>query len=103
MHFIVRAIFTDDAARVRERPADAFGAYLRDAAGHPDVIVHHGGPTLGDDGEADDGLVLVVEAPSPDAVRAFVADSPYGAAGLLAETRVRRWNWLTGRPGQASG
>ena len=101
MHFIVRAIYTEDTGRVRERPADAFAAYLHDSARHPDVIVHHGGPTLGDDGETADGLVLVVEAPSPGAVQAFVAGSPYGAAGLLAETRVRRWRWLTGRPGQA--
>ena len=99
MHFVVRAIYTEDTGRVRERPADMFAAYLHDTARHPDVIVHHGGPTLGDDGETADGLVLVVEAPSPDAVRAFVAGSPYGAAGLLAETRVRRWSWLTGRPG----
>ena len=99
MYFIVRATYTEDTERVRERPEDAFAAYLHDAARHPDVTVHHGGPTLGEDGETADGLVLVVEAPSPDAVRAFVAGSPYAAAGLLAETRVRRWNWLTGRPG----
>ncbi len=67
------------------------------------VVDNHGGPTLGDDGETADGLVLVVEATSPDAVRAFVAGSPYGATGFLAETRVRRWDRLTGRPGQASG
>ena len=99
MYFIVRATYTEDTERVRERPEDAFAAYLHDAARHADVIVHHGGPTLGEDGETADGLVLVVEAPSSDAVRAFVAGSPYAAAGLLAETRVRRWNWLTGRPG----
>ena len=99
MHFIVRAIYTEDTGRVRERPMDAFAAYVHDTARHPGVIVHHGGPTVGDDGETADGLVLVVEAPSADAVRAFVAGSPYGAAGLLAETRIRRWNWLTGRPG----
>ena len=99
MYFIVRAIYTEDSGRVRERPADAFAAYLHDTARHPDVIVHHGGPTLGDDEETADGLVLVVEAPSPGAVRTFVAGSPYATTGLLAETRVRRWNWLTGRPG----
>ena len=99
MYFIVRATYTEDTEQVRERPSDAFAAYLHDTARHPDVTVHHGGPTLGADGATADGLVLVVEAPSPDTVRAFVAGSPYAAAGLLAETRVRRWNWLTGRPG----
>ena len=103
MHFMVLATFIEDTERVRERPADAFGAYLHDQSRHPDVIVHHGGPTLGDDGETADGVLLVVEAPSLGAARALVADSPYGEAGLLAEIRVRAWSWLTGRPGRASG
>ena len=41
-----------------------------------------------------------LEAPSLDVARAFVADSPFGKAGVLAEFRVRPVNWLTGRPEQ---
>lgn len=85
--------------QARERESDAFTAYLQDRGRHPDVLVHQGGPTLGDDGETVNGLLLVVEAPSLDAARAFVADSPYGQAGLLTECHVRPWSWLTGRPG----
>lgn len=99
MHFVVFASIRGGMEQARQRQSDAFGAYLHDGARHPAVTVHHGGPTLGDDGETVNGLCLVVEAPSLDAARAFVADSPYGRADLLAESHVRPWNWLTGRPG----
>ncbi len=98
MHFIVFATIREEMEQARERQSDAFAAYLRDRTRHPDVAVHHGGPTLGDNGEAVNGLCLVVEAPSLDAARAFVAASPYGQADLLAESNVRPWKWLTGRP-----
>ena len=38
------------------------------------------------------------EAPSLDVERAFVADSPFGKAGVLAESQVRPVNRVTGRP-----
>lgn len=85
--------------RVRSETQDMFRAYLRDHPAHPDVVVHHGGPTLGDDGETPGGLLLVAEAPSVDAVRAFLADSPFAAAGVFGECEVRAWDWYTGRPG----
>jgi len=44
-------------------------------------------------------LLLVLEAPSLDAARAFLADSPYAEAGIFAHSHIRAWNWLTGRPG----
>ena len=99
MYFIVFATIGEEMKQARERQSEAFAAYLHDGGSHPDVVVHQGGPTLGDDGETINGLCLVVEAPSLDAARAFVADSPYGQADILAESHVRRWNWLTGRPG----
>ena len=64
----------------------------------PTWTLLHGGTTLDDDGETVNGLLLVVEAPSLGAARAFVAESPYGRAGLLADADVRPWNWMTGRP-----
>ena len=99
MYFVVFATHREEMGQERHRLRDGFAAYLQDHANHPDVIVHHGGPTLGDDGESVNGLLLAVEAPSLEAARAFVADSPYGQAGLFAESHVRQWNWLTGRPG----
>ena len=99
MYFVVFATHREGMGQERLRLRDGFAAYLHDHPDHPGVIVHHGGPTLGDDGETVNGLLLAVEAPSLEAARAFVADSPYGQAGLFAESHVRPWNWLTGRPG----
>ena len=83
----------------RSRLADAFGDYVHDPTHHPNVTVHHGGPTLGESDDSVTGLLLVLEAPSLEAARAFVADSPYSKTGIFAECHIRAWNWLTGRRG----
>ena len=97
MHFMVFANFNEE--RTPQRPEDAFAAYVRDRDRHPDVKLLHGGPTRDDGGEAVNGMLMVVEAPSIDAVRAFVAESPFGQTGLLDALTVRPWEWMTGRPG----
>ena len=73
----------------------AFIDYLRN---HPGVVVHNGGPTLDDDSQSIVGLLLILEAPSLEAARAFLADSPYGKADVFADTQFRPWEWRTGRP-----
>ncbi|MDE0105718.1 MAG: YciI family protein [Bryobacterales bacterium] len=98
MYFAVFATHKQEMGQQRSRLADAFAAYVHDPTRHADVTVHHGGPTLGEDGETISGLLLVLEAPSLDAARAFVSESPYAHAGILAASHVRAWNWLTGRP-----
>ena len=62
------------------------------------VSLHHAGPTLADNGETINGSLVVVEAPSLEAVRAFITDHPLNKAGRLAECQVRPWDWRTGRP-----
>ena len=96
----VAAFITDKpgTTQVRSETQDTFRAYLRDHPGHSDVVVHHGGPTLAEDGTPM-GLLLVAEAPSVDAVRAFLNDCPYAEAGVIGECDVREWDWFTGRPG----
>lgn len=78
---------------------NAFADYLRDHPGHPGVVVHNGGPTLSDDSQTPVGTLLIVEAPSLQAARDFVADSPYGKGDVIAESEVRPLDWRTGRPG----
>ena len=78
---------------------DAFIEYLRNHPDHPGVAVNNGGPTLSDDSESIIGLLLTIDAPSLEAARAFLADSPYGKADVFAETQFRPWEWRTGRPG----
>ena len=99
MHFVVFATHKQEMGQERSRLADAFGDYVHDPSHHPNVTVHHGGPTLGESDDTVTGLLLVLEAPSLDAARAFVADSPYSRTGIFAECHIRAWNWLTGRRG----
>ena len=99
MYFVVFATDREGMGGERRRLSDSFAAYLHDEARHPDVIVHQGGPTLGADEETANGLCLVLEAPSLEAARKCVSDSPYGQADLFAECHVRQWTWMTGRPG----
>ena len=97
----VAAFVTDKPgmAQTRSGLREAFVMYLSTHPDHPEVVVHHAGPTLGDDGESITGLLMVMEAPSLDAAHAFLADSPYAKADLFAESDVRAWDWTTGRPG----
>lgn len=78
---------------------NAFADYLVNHPDHSDVVVHNGGPTLSNDLQGPVGTLLIVEAPSLEAVRAFVADSPYGKGDVFAECEVRPLDWRTGRPG----
>ena len=89
-----------EAAQARSESQEAFRRYLHSHPAHPDVVVHHAGPTLADDDESIVGLLLVMEAASLDAARAFLDDSPYATADVFAECELREWDWLTGRPGQ---
>ena len=98
MYFAIFATDKPGTADVRSKHAQAFHEYLHDHPDHPEVVLHHGGRILADDAETPIGLQLAIEAPSLEAARAFVADSPYGRADLFAELHVRPWNWITGRP-----
>ncbi len=99
MYFAVFATDKPGAAQQRSDLQPGFIAYLRDHPGHPDVTVHNGGPLLAEDGASMVGTLLTVEAPSREAVQAFMAGSPYGEAELFANVQIRQWDWATGRPG----
>ena len=99
MYFVVFATHKEEMGQERLQLQDAFAAYLHDVTQHPDVTVHHGGQTLSESEQIVTGFVLVIEAPSLEVAQAFVAGSPYAQAGTFAESHIRPWNWLTGRPG----
>ena len=99
MFYVVSATHKAEMAQERLRLQEAFAAYLHDPTHHPDVTIHHGGQTLSESDRSVTGFVLVLEAPSIEVARAFVAGSPYAEAGTFAESDVHPWNWLTGRPG----
>lgn len=98
MHFAVFGTDKLGMAAVRATHFDAFRDYLHDHPDHPDVVLRHGGPTLSEDGTTMTGTLLVIEAPSLEAARAFVEDSPFGRLNLYGDLHVRPWQWLTGKP-----
>ena len=76
MYAVVLATIKDGKGQARQERSDAFGCYLGDQDRHPGVTLCHGGPTLADGGETANGLMLVVEALSLEAARAFIAGTP---------------------------
>ena len=99
MYYVVFATHKPGQVQTGGELQNAYADYLRDHPGHSGVTVRHGGPTLSDDSETPVGTLLIVEAPSLEAVRSFVADSPYGKGDVFAECAVRPLDWRTGRPG----
>ena len=64
------AVFVLDKPGVIDRRSGLqpdFIAFLREHPDHPDVNVHHGGPTLAEDGETVIGMIILIEAPSLEA------------------------------------
>ena len=120
MYIVVFGTDKPGMVDVRSSRFDDYRAYLLDHPDHPDVVVHHSGATLSVDGTANstistevgaysgpipsedgtvrNGSLIVVDAPSVEAARAFVADSPFGRAELFAELHIRPLVWLIGRP-----
>ncbi len=95
MYFVVWNVHTVGMEATRRRESDAMKAYLQS---HSRVTLHHGGATLDDDAQAVVGGLMIIEAPSLEVARNFVAHSPFGEAGLFSQSRIQPWNWLTGRP-----
>lgn len=75
---------------VRNRVREEHRRRLRDPAPHR-VKVVLGGPTLCDGAETMNGSLLIVEAESFEAVRAFVDDDPYTLSEVYADVEIRPW------------
>ena len=64
---------------------------LRNPSPHA-VTVLMAGPTLDERGQSMNGTMLVVEASSAEAVRAFIDDDPYVRQGVYASVEIRPWH-----------
>ena len=95
MYFVVWNTHTAGTEETRRNESDAMKAYLHNPSR---VTLHHGGATLDDNAETVVGGLMIIEAPSIEVALNFVADSPFGKAGIFAQSQVQPWNWLTGRP-----
>ena len=91
MYFVAFVTHKPGQVEAGSEIQDAYIDYLRNHPEHPGVVVHNGGPTLSDDSETIVGLLLIAEAPSLEAARTFLADSPYGKADVFADVQVRPW------------
>ncbi len=88
MKFMVYTHDKDGVPAIREANRAAHLEFLR---GESDVRVVSAGPWLADkglDGEIAVGSLLVVEARSVEAVRAWNKNDPYVLAGLTAEVII---------------
>lgn len=95
MDFLVHSQAAPDAGR-RGHGAELDEAHWSYMDGFAPAMTARG-PTLAADRETWTGSVHVVDLPSVDAVRGFVADEPYNRAGLYAGHRVWRFENLLGR------
>lgn len=91
MLFAVWARDAQGTLATRERVRPRHRERLRQPQLHP-VRVVLAGPTFDDDDARMCGTLLVVEADSIDAVRAFVAADPYVEAGVYESWEIRPWH-----------
>lgn len=98
MHYVLSVTHKPGSVQADSEMFAAFAGYLRDHPGHPGIVVHHAGPTRNDGSDAIVGSLLIVEASSSDEANAFLADSPYGKAGIFSDIQIRQLEWRYGRP-----
>ena len=91
-HFIFTGIDRKDGLDARMAAREAHLAYVR---GQPEVVVL-AGPLLDDDGKMV-GSVLILDLPDMAAARDFVANDPYGQAGVFGTSDLRHWNITIGK------
>ena len=99
-HYAIYALDKPGLLAVRERQREAHRSYIRMPT--PDgVQTVLGGPLLDDSGSMN-GTLLVVTAPSRDAVERFVAADPYQRHGLFERVEIRLWRWGLSVPNSAA-
>ena len=87
MHFAITNHDKPDSLALRMSTREVHLNYLR---GVGDALLV-AGPILSDDGETPIGSVLIVEAESLEAAKAFAAGDPYAEAGLFESSTVVPW------------
>ncbi|MGB3455415.1 MAG: YciI family protein [Litorimonas sp.] len=83
-----------DGPAIRAQVRDAHLAWLNEPS---DCTVLSAGPWL-DDTDVMRGSLLVVKAPSREALDGWMANDPYAKAGLPADVDVRPFKLVIGRP-----
>jgi uncharacterized protein YciI len=92
MLWVIHCIDKPDSAALRQATREAHLSYVRDTEV---VRFRAGGPFLSPEG-AMVGSMLIVESDDPERVKQFVAEDPYGKAGLFERVDVRPWKVTVG-------
>ncbi|MEY4879053.1 MAG: hypothetical protein RJB62_522 [Pseudomonadota bacterium] len=93
--YVISCVDRPDSMALRMATREAHLAFVRET----DLVkVRVGGPYLSEVG-AMTGSMLIVEAETPDAVASFVANDPYGKAGLFERVDVFPWKVTVGALG----
>lgn len=95
-HFLIFATDKPGLLELRKATRETHRVYIREPNAH-EVTVVYAGPTLDDAGEMN-GSLLVVQAPSKEAVMRFAAGDPYAQAQLFASTEIREMKTGLVRP-----
>ncbi|MFO1152619.1 MAG: YciI family protein [Rhodospirillales bacterium] len=86
MLFVIFGTDKPDCLALRQQNRPAHLAYL-DSQAHR---IKTAGPTLADDGTMN-GSLLIVDVADRAEAEAFVANDPYGKAGLFESVHIRFW------------
>ena len=92
MLYVIHCVDKPDSLSLRMATREEHLAYVRET---PLVQFRAGGPFLSPEG-AMVGSMLIVESEDPARVEEFVANDPYGKAGLFARVEVRPWKVTVG-------
>jgi uncharacterized protein len=90
MQFVVWATDRAGSQQARQRVREEHRARLRNPAPHA-VTVLLAGPTFHDGGQTMNGTLLVVDADSVEAVRAFIEADPYTVHAVYQSVDIRPW------------
>ncbi len=56
------------------------------------------GPFTEPDGQTMNGSLIVIEAPSLEAVREIAAADPFAKLGIFGQVEIRPWLWVMNKP-----
>ncbi len=92
MLYAIYCLDRPDRSHLHQDLLDEHRAHFRQAG----TAVRAAGPLFNDDGSAQCGSMIVLEAASAEEARAFITSDPYARNGLFEQITVRRWAWLSG-------
>jgi uncharacterized protein YciI len=95
MKYIIYSKDKENALPIRKENREAHLEFLHHRG---PVKVLSAGPWLGEDGETMKGSLIIVEADKYSTVQRWLANDPYGKAGLPESVTIHPFIWAIGGP-----